>query len=82
MAWDVEYTDEFGEWWATLDDAERASITAYVGLLEERGPQLDHPFTLDSRSLATATCANCVFSTRADPIVYSTPSIHGDPPFC
>ena len=45
MAWDVEYTDEFGEWWGTLDDPERASITAYVGILEERGPQLDHPFT-------------------------------------
>jgi hypothetical protein len=44
MAWDVEYTDEFGEWWATLGDAERASITAYVGLLEERGPLLDQPF--------------------------------------
>lgn len=43
MAWDVEYTDEFGDWWTGLDDGERSSVAAYVGLLEERGPQLDHP---------------------------------------
>ncbi len=44
MAWDVEYTDEFGNWWAALDDGERSSVSAYVGLLEERGPQLDYPY--------------------------------------
>ena len=45
MAWDVEYTDEFGEWWTSLDDGERSSVAAYVGLLEERGPQLDFPYS-------------------------------------
>jgi hypothetical protein len=45
MAWEVEYTDEFGDWWAALDEAERTSITTYIGLLEERGPQLDHPYS-------------------------------------
>jgi hypothetical protein len=24
MRWDVEYTDEFGDWWETLTAAERA----------------------------------------------------------
>ncbi|MEJ7812989.1 MAG: type II toxin-antitoxin system RelE/ParE family toxin [Gemmatimonadaceae bacterium] len=43
MTWDVEYTDEFEAWWVGLDDAERESIRASVGLLEERGPQLDYP---------------------------------------
>jgi len=42
MAWDVDYTDEFGEWWTGLDDAEQRSVAADVGLLEERGPQLDY----------------------------------------
>jgi hypothetical protein len=45
MSWEVEYTDEFGEWWADLDDAERESVGSYVGLLEERGPQLDYPYS-------------------------------------
>lgn len=45
MAWDVEYTDEFGDWWTGLDDAERSSVAAYVGLLEERGPHLDYPYS-------------------------------------
>jgi hypothetical protein len=22
MSWDVEYTDEFGDWWSTLSEAE------------------------------------------------------------
>ncbi len=40
MAWDVEYTDEFENWWNELSEDEQESVTAYVGLLEERGPQL------------------------------------------
>ena len=43
--WDVEYTDEFGEWWNGLTDAEQESVRAYVRLLEERGPQLGHPYS-------------------------------------
>lgn len=43
--WDIEYTDEFGAWWNSLDDAEQASVAAYVGLLEERGPSLGDPYT-------------------------------------
>jgi hypothetical protein len=46
MAWDVEYTDEFGAWWSeNLDDRERESVAAHVALLEERGPALDHPYS-------------------------------------
>jgi hypothetical protein len=43
VSWDIEYTDEFGTWWDTLDDAEQASVAACVGLLEERGPHLGYP---------------------------------------
>jgi len=28
MAWDIEFTDEFGEWFRNLDDAEKVSVTA------------------------------------------------------
>jgi len=44
MSWDVEYTDEFGEWWDDLTIGEQESIRAYVGLLEDRGPNLPFPY--------------------------------------
>jgi len=43
IKWDVEYTDEFGEWWASLPEAEQISVAASVRLLEERGPHLGFP---------------------------------------
>lgn len=46
MAWDVEYTDEFETWWINeLDNAERESVAAYIALLEERGPDLEYPYS-------------------------------------
>ena len=38
--WEVEYTDELGDWWADLTQAEQESIDASVRLLEARGPNL------------------------------------------
>jgi len=43
MQWDVEYTDEFGQWWSSLSEAEQESIAASVQLLEARGPNLGYP---------------------------------------
>lgn len=43
MAWEVEYTDEFGQWWATLSADEQVEINAKVLLLQERGPVLPRP---------------------------------------
>ena len=43
MSWDVEYTDEFGNWWAGLSVGEQESLAASVRLLEERGPGLGFP---------------------------------------
>ena len=37
MTWDVEYTDEFGDWWASLTEDEQVSLAASVQLLEVRG---------------------------------------------
>jgi hypothetical protein len=45
VAWDVEYTDEFGDWWATLAIADQDAITAIVGLLMQHGPKLPFPFS-------------------------------------
>lgn len=41
--WEVEYTDEFGEWWNALTAAGQVSVDASVRLLEARGPQLGYP---------------------------------------
>ena len=43
MSWDVEYTNEFGDWWGTPSEAEQESLAASVRLLEERGPNLGFP---------------------------------------
>ena len=48
MSWDVEYTDEFGEWWAGLSEGEQESLAASVRLLEERGPTLGFPHSSGS----------------------------------
>ncbi len=45
MAWEVEYTDEFGDWWETLDDGEQDSIAVSVTLLEQKGPSLPYPYS-------------------------------------
>src|ERR1700733_520220 len=38
--WEVEYTDEFGEWFESLDESEQDSIDRNVHLLEQFGPAL------------------------------------------
>ena len=43
MKWEIEYTDEFGEWWDTLSEGEQESIAVSVGLLEIMGPNLPRP---------------------------------------
>jgi hypothetical protein len=43
MSWDVEYTDEFGEWWERLTEEEQISLDASVRLLEALGPSLKYP---------------------------------------
>lgn len=45
MAWEVEYTDEFGEWWETLSEKEQISVAAVVQLLESKGPHLPQPYS-------------------------------------
>lgn len=45
MSWNVEYTDEFGEWFATLIETIQDDIARVVGLLEAKGPQLAFPYS-------------------------------------
>ena len=43
MKWEVEYTDEFGVWWAGLTAEEQESVDTSVRLLTARGPTLSFP---------------------------------------
>ncbi len=45
MSWEVEYTDEFEDWWNALTEEEQESLDASVRLLEERGPNMGFPHT-------------------------------------
>jgi len=47
MAWEIEYTDEFGVWWNSLNEEEQIDIDSVVGLLEEKGPHLPYPYSSD-----------------------------------
>lgn len=45
MAWEVEYTDEWGAWFDALSETAQDEVAAVVGMLQEIGPQLPHPYT-------------------------------------
>jgi len=45
--WEVEYTDEFGEWWETLGEAEQKRVSFSVNLLRQAGPLLPFPHSTD-----------------------------------
>ena len=45
MRWEVEYTDEFGAWWAGLVEGQQDDVTAVVELLMEHGPRLPFPYS-------------------------------------
>ena len=44
MAWEVEVSDEFIEWYDSLDEDEGVSIDATVDMLKEYGPTLGRPY--------------------------------------
>jgi hypothetical protein len=43
MAWDVEFTDEFGDWWSLLTDEEQDDVAHAIRVLQENGPMLGRP---------------------------------------
>jgi len=44
MAWQVEFTDEFGEWWNSLTVEEQDSVDSLVLMLADAGPALTRPY--------------------------------------
>lgn len=47
MSWEVEFTDEFEEWWQGLAEAVQDAIDRSVHLLEAKGPALPFPHSSD-----------------------------------
>ena len=45
VPWEVEFTDEFEQWWNSLSETEQGRVDARVQLLMERGPNLLYPFS-------------------------------------
>ena len=45
MVWEVEYTNEFGQWWAILTETQQEDISAIVELLKQEGPKLRFPYS-------------------------------------
>jgi hypothetical protein len=45
MPCEVEYTDEFEEWWDSLSEPVQDDIAAMVLLLEEKGTSLTFPYS-------------------------------------
>jgi hypothetical protein len=43
VPWEVEFSDEFGEWWENLTAAEQESVDFTVRLLQQVGPTLKMP---------------------------------------
>jgi hypothetical protein len=43
VEWEVEYTDEFADWWDGLTAAEQEDVNASVILLQRLGPHLRFP---------------------------------------
>ncbi|OKH30472.1 addiction module toxin RelE [Calothrix sp. HK-06] len=48
--YEIEYTNEFEEWWVTLDLDTQDSIDVVVGLLAQEGPNLSFPYSSGIKS--------------------------------
>ncbi|HFC12007.1 MAG TPA: addiction module toxin RelE, partial [Anaerolineae bacterium] len=67
MAWNIEYTDNFGEWWSELDHDQQDSITVTVTLLEQKGPFLSYPHSSSIKGSKHAHMRELRIQHQGDP---------------
>ncbi|GHU71190.1 toxin RelE [Spirochaetia bacterium] len=48
--WEIEYTDEFEDWWDTLSEKEQKAVAVGVKALEGAGPALKFPHSSSIQS--------------------------------
>jgi hypothetical protein len=83
MAWNVEHTDEFAEWYHGLSEAQQDDITAAGLLLIEQGPQLPFPFSSGINGSKHAHMRELRVQSGGRPLrVFFTLSIPGGRQFC
>ena len=68
MSWEVEYTDEFGEWWHDLTGGRQDAVAARVELLMEYGPNLPDRYSSDIRSSRHGVMRELRVQRRGRPI--------------
>jgi len=59
---ELEYTDEFWDWWESLSDAQQRSVAHVARLLEEKGPNLPFPYSSKGFPRDIRECVSCAFS--------------------
>jgi hypothetical protein len=52
VPWDVEYTDLFEQWWQHLTEEEQVALDAMVQVLEQHGPALGPPYSVEVPTLS------------------------------
>lgn len=82
MTWNVEVTDEFGEWYGGLSEAQQDDITAAGLLLIEQGPKLPFPYVRNFGIEAPAYARAASAEQGGGRCEYSTPLIRDDRQSC
>ena len=82
MVYEVEFTDEFEEWFDSLTAIEQDSIRRSVNLLEEIGPALTRPHadTIHGSNVPNMRELRC--QHQGVLTACCMPSIRGAPPCC
>src|ERR1043165_8317362 len=68
MAWTVEYTGEFFDWWQTLEASRQGQVAKGVRLLESKGPRLPFPYSSGSRGSRHPHMRELRIQSQGDPI--------------
>jgi hypothetical protein len=68
VAWEVEYTDEFGGWWANLTETQQDRVAATVRLLAARGPLLLFPHSSGVKGSRHEHMRELRVQSRGDPL--------------
>lgn len=68
MAWAVEFTSEFEQWWDSLSVSEQAKVDARVRLLIDHGPNLGFPFSTQIKTSRFPEMRELRTQSAGDPI--------------
>lgn len=67
MSFEVEYTNEFGDWWKDLSEGEQDAVDRYVLMLMEAGPQLGYPYSSGIESSRHSRMRELRLQYKGDP---------------